>query len=352
MGLKKRILLIADVKGWGGWTRGEYLIKYLSDQFYLQMFTADEFNEWEVNSNKKYFTSKEVKRYMPLAEDGYINFENFKQYVNSIKKMRNFDLYYFLFHTMLVKKSVKRMLRDGEPIITAVTGFPTVKPIFYDRNKNEHNKAIKKFLNLANKCQAIVANNRKTLQDLRGIYTGPSFYTPRGVDQHIFYPMAAEPNRNKKFTVAYVGKPVPEKGLKEFIQPACEIAGCNLIINDRNYTNALPPEEMNKFYNKADAYVVASTIDGTPNPALEAAACGKPIISNPIGNMPEFIQHGKNGFLFKDRNINKYASALRKLMDDRELAFTMGQNARKKILNGWTWRHTCELEREMLRSVL
>jgi glycosyltransferase involved in cell wall biosynthesis len=30
---------------------------------------------------------------------------------------------------------------------------------------------------------------------------------------------------------------------------------------------------------------------------LEAAACGRPIISNQIGNMPEFIKDGWNGFI-------------------------------------------------------
>jgi len=47
------------------------------------------------------------------------------------------------------------------------------------------------------------------------------------------------------------------------------------------------PEEMREFYNSVDVYVVTSSSEGTPNPALEAMACGVPVVSPRVGNMPE-----------------------------------------------------------------
>ena len=152
----------------------------------------------------------------------------------------------------------------------------------------------------------------------KNTYDGQTFYAPRGVDPDVFYP-EKEFEEKKDFVVAYVGKPVYQKGLPDYIKPACDIAGVDLIINDRNYTNALSPNEMRKFYNQADVYIVASTIDGTPNPALEAASCGKPVISNMIGNMPEFIEDGVNGFLV-DMNVNEYVNKINIL---KEISFDL-----------------------------
>ena len=351
MGLK-RILLVTDLRGWGGWTRGQYIKKYLSPDFKIDLMTADQFNVWEGSTNKKLFTIDDVHQFKNghSKDKEYFQFPAFQKFVRQ-KKERNYDLYYFLFHTMLVKKSVKRMLNDGERVVTVVTGFPTLKRIFYGK-KLSVEMANRRFLELSRKCQAIGANNQKSLRDLKSIYDGKTFYVPRGVDPEIFYPMRTEPNTDEKFTVAYVGKPVPEKGLEAYIRPACRKADCRLIVNDRNYTDALPPQEMNLFYNKADVYIVASTIDGTPNPALEAASCGKPIISNPIGNMPEFIKNGHNGFLLKERKVNKYTYALTKLKEDRQLAYDMGMNARQTIIRDWTWKSTCELERNMIKRIL
>ena len=351
----KKIALISDVKGWGGWVRAEYIKKYLSDEFVFHIFDAEGFNNWERNTDRSIFHIDEAIKYSK-HHGKYIGFDKFKEFALRRKPTRHYDLYYFLFHTMLVKQSVKRLL-DNEKVMTIVTGFPTLKNIFYARDFNRE-KAKKNFLSLANRCSAVGANNYKSLDDLKDIYDPQkTFYAPRGVDPEIFYPMTTEFKRKEdewKFTIAYVGKPVPEKGLVEFIRPACEQAGVSIIINDRNYENALSPQEMNEFYNQADAYVVASTIDGTPNPALEAASCGKPVIANEIGNMPEFIKDGKNGFLLKgDMKVERYAQKLRWMKVNQKRTFEMGQNARETIEKKWTWEKVVnQHEREVFRRLL
>ena len=99
-----------------------------------------------------------------------------------------------------------------------------------------------------------------------------------------------------------------------------------------------------------DVFLVASVEDGTPNPALEAAACGRPIISNHIGNMPEFIKDGYNGFLV-DRKIGEYVKKINYFKNNRKELIRMGKNARKTVLENWTWKKQAENYRKMFKKV-
>ena len=312
----KRILLVSDVKGWGGWVRGEYIVKHLSDEFEFTL----------------------------VDNSGFIE-------VMDSKKFLEYDLIYLLFHTMLMKKRVKTLFAYNSNVVTIVTGYPTLKPCFYLLDDETTSFVFK---SLARDCKAIFANNLISLMDLERVKPShlPTYYLPRGVDENIFYP--EETKSNDRFTALYVGKPVPEKGLEEFIIPACKRANVELMVNDRNYTSALNEDQMRKLYNKADCYIVASSIDGTPNPALEAAACGVPIISNEIGNMPEFIKHGENGLLIKNSNktIDKYVYAIKTLKNNRDKCKEMGMEARKTILESWTWKKVLENERKAFREIL
>jgi len=349
--MKKRILLISDVKGWGGWVRAEYIKKHLSDEFEFDIMDDNEFSQFEIKSNPNYFSKADIKKYlesMKLHEGSQMDFDDFSKFHLESRLGNDYDLFYFLFHTMLVKKGVKRFLNGNNKVITIVTGKPVIKECFY--NNRNGREGINNFLKLANKCEAVGANNIISLNELKDVYDGQTFYAPRGVDPDVFYP-EKEFEEREKFIVAYVGKPVFQKGLPDYIKPACDIAGVDLIINDRNYTNALSPNEMRKFYNQADAYIVASTIDGTPNPALEAASCGKPVIANKIGNMPEFIEEGVNGFLV-DMNVNEYVNKINLLKADSKRCFEMGMNARQTILKDWTWEKVTENEREIFRRVI
>ena len=105
------------------------------------------------------------------------------------------------------------------------------------------------------------------------------------------------------------------------------------------------------FYNRIHILAVASRTDGTPNPALEAAACGRPIISVKVGNMPEFIKDGYNGYLLKMRHVDVMAGKLEELKNNIELIEQIGKNARQTVLDGWTWEHSMEYERKALKHI-
>jgi len=206
------------------------------------------------------------------------------------------------------------------------------------------------FLKLANEARAIFVNNMLALRELRTYFDGPSYYVPRGVDEKLFS-YCAYP---KNFAACFVGKGrMPEKGYLSHIVPACQISRTKLISNTKNYRNADTQDKLKEtIYDKASVLLVASTFDGTPNTALEAASCGRPIVANRIGNMPEFIENGKEGFLIP-RKIEAYVEALNWMKNNPIKCERMGIRARKKIEEEWCWKETLNrYERSALKAVL
>ncbi|MDR2489419.1 MAG: glycosyltransferase family 4 protein [Desulfovibrio sp.] len=161
------------------------------------------------------------------------------------------------------------------------------------------------------------------------------FYGPRGVDTDFFSPAALPP---ETFTACWVGnsRSIGQKGL-DLIKKACAIANVPLrYLDSAECQHPLTHDQIrDQYYRKASVYVCASASEGTPNPALEALACGLPVITTRVGNMPELIVEGHNG-IFIQRNVESIVDALHtvKSMDITVLR----ANARDGVLNGWTWK--------------
>jgi len=60
----------------------------------------------------------------------------------------------------------------------------------------------------------------------------------------------------------------------------------------RAFDGRIPHEKMPDWYAGIDMLICASRNEGTPNPVLEACAMGLPVISTPVGLVPEINAHG------------------------------------------------------------
>tara|TARA_Y100000310_G_scaffold345276_1_gene463341 strand:+ start:4243 stop:5139 length:897 start_codon:yes stop_codon:yes gene_type:complete len=194
------------------------------------------------------------------------------------------------------------------------------------------------------------ANNNLILNAIKSHFKN-TYYVPNGVNENFFCPLIH--SQDRKLVVGHVGKPTPWKGFDEIIQPAIKnLPEMQLLTNHRRYKQAVPKEEMRNLYRKMDVFLVASNhSEGTPNPALEAAACGVPIIGTKVGNMPELIKHGVDGFLI-DRNPVAFRDHIQKFIKNRNLSVEMGKVMRQTIVNGWTWKKQADNYRLMFRKVL
>jgi glycosyltransferase involved in cell wall biosynthesis len=290
-GLKK-ILLISDVRGWAWWNKSQYLRHYLHDEFNIDIINVIGPGAAGVPAN------------------GY-------------------DLYFTYGYSYVDR--LKRIPRNKK--MTGVTAHRPENVIRPAMNKTNH----------------VHANSMMLLEEIKR-FNPNAHYVPNGVDENLFRPIKPI-NPSGELIVGHVGKKCKEKGQSQIIQPAIEESGARSYVNTNDYRNKLPYCQMFKKYQDFDIFIVASDEDGTPNPALEAAACGRPIISNRIGNMPEFIRDGYNGFLV-EKNINAYVQKIKWCMEHKEEVVKMGMNARKTVLEGWTWKIQSEKYRKMFKEVL
>lgn len=64
---------------------------------------------------------------------------------------------------------------------------------------------------------------------------------------------------------------------------------------------------------------------------LEAMAHGLPVVSTPVGGIPDAISDGAEGFLVPPGDVAALAERLRRLLCDEQLRSKMGEAARKKV---------------------
>ena len=200
---------------------------------------------------------------------------------------------------------------------------------------------------------AVFMNNRLLFEEFGPRLGLPAYYTPNGVDTGFFQPAEVRtPGRSLRvgWTGSLQNQTAEHRGVHEFIAPAVEAAGAELrlAVREEKWRDR---DEMLDFYHSLDVYVCVSRTEGTPNPCLEAAACGLPVVTTRVGNMPELIRDGENGF-FVERDAADIAEKLRWLRDDPGLRDCLGRAARATAAESWDWRRQAARYEAMFREVL
>ena len=86
-----------------------------------------------------------------------------------------------------------------------------------------------------------------------------------------------------------------------------------------------------RLLSEAAVYALPSYNEGLPVSILEAMACGLPVISTPVGGIPEAIRDGQEGFLVAPGAIDELSSRIIQLLLDSRLRREMGANAKRRL---------------------
>ena len=175
-----------------------------------------------------------------------------------------------------------------------------------------------------------------------------------GVDLKRFHPINEDRFKNiKKRTlkIGWVGNSAWKsdvddfKGVHTILKPAIkelQRKGYNIeeYFADRQ-VRMIPHDKMVNYYSDIDVLVCTSKCEGTPNPVLEAMACGVPVISTRVGIVPDALGEKQSEYILKERSKECLKETIIKFINNLDKIEELREENKKQIQN-WTWKKICK----------
>jgi glycosyltransferase involved in cell wall biosynthesis len=193
-------------------------------------------------------------------------------------------------------------------------------------------------------------------------------YIPNAIDLKII-PEKGIKEYDKQ--IVYVGRLSKEKGVDILIKAFNEInmEECHLLIigdgPEKNFLIKLakgnprihflgykPREEVIKYIKGSNILVLPSRQEGLSTTILEAMACKTPVIATNVGGNPEIIEHMKTGILVTSENIKEIKEAMKLLLENKELAKKIKEEAYNLILKEYEWNKVIEKYLKLYDEIL
>jgi D-inositol-3-phosphate glycosyltransferase len=100
-----------------------------------------------------------------------------------------------------------------------------------------------------------------------------------------------------------------------------------------------PHELLSTYYRAADCCLVPSRSESFGLVALEAAACGTPVVAAAVGGLTTLVQHGRTGYLVEDGDAEAYAKYAAEICQDPLLQAELGAGG-AAMASGYSWSFT------------
>jgi D-inositol-3-phosphate glycosyltransferase len=266
-----------------------------------------------------------------------------------------------------------------------VSTFHTLARVKVEVDEAESHERVRAESDVVRCSDAILANCREEADDLRRHYAAPADrieIVPPGVDHAFFSPghrdgaraalgwgggrMSAIGGRDASQhpVLLFVGRIQPLKGLDVAIRTLAqldrddaelvivggpsglagpsELAKVHALADDLGVRDRVrfvlpqPHHLLSTWYRAADVVLVPSRSESFGLVALEAAACGAPVVASDVGGLRTIIDDGRTGFLVEPRDPSAFAVAVDKLLADPALANEMGAAGAERSRD-FTW---------------
>src|SRR3984957_16288712 len=138
------------------------------------------------------------------------------------------------------------------------------------------------------------------------------------------------------YRLVVVGGPSGPPGEKS-LQRLHDVADARGVREHVHFIAPQPHELLSSYYRAADVCVVPSRSESFGLVALEAAACGTPVVASAVGGLTTLVDHGHTGFLVEAHDPTAYAAAVRRVFDEPLAA---GRLSTASVLRArrYTWR--------------
>jgi len=127
-----------------------------------------------------------------------------------------------------------------------------------------------------------------------------------------------------------------------------EAAGC---LDRAVFARSIPNAEMPGYYAAADVVVTPSLIEATSISVLEAMATARPVVATRVGGLPALVEHGRTGYLVGPGDEAELAARICDLLADPACRTRMGESARRRVLDSFTWDRIAELTVDVYQTL-
>ena len=310
----------------------------------------------------------------PYGEPKGSIYHDLPQFVRNLQSFqRSHGLSYDVVHSHYWLSGWVGNILSREWGVPHITHFHTLAEVKRRARVGEREPALRSTVErqVVQEAHRIVAgtpHERDALVRFYGAQPGKIVVIPCGVDTKRFRPMDQEEARthlglNGAHVVLYVGRIEPLKGVELLLR--C-IAGVEhnseyklLVVGGRlhrdrqlaqlrtlaqelgigekvNFLGSLPQEELPYYYNAADVCVVPSYYESFGLVALEAMACGTPVIARRVGGLLNLVRDGYTGYLIPWHCPDPFAERLEVLLASNSLRKAMGRAAHSWAQQ-WSW---------------
>ena len=200
---------------------------------------------------------------------------------------------------------------------------------------------------------------KEAIVDYCDIEPGKVTVIPPGVDLGRFRPMSQQQSREHlgygdQKNILFVGRLEPLKGIDNLFRAVASLENSesvtlSIVGGDANseeknrlqaiasrmqltdsvrFIGSVSQDELPIHYNAADVCVLPSHYESFGLAALEAAACGRPVVASEVGGLPAIVKNGSTGFLVPPKQSDVMAERLCELLNDDMLRSRMGSAAR------------------------
>jgi glycosyltransferase involved in cell wall biosynthesis len=107
-----------------------------------------------------------------------------------------------------------------------------------------------------------------------------------------------------------------------------------------------------RWYAAADVFALASSSEAQGIVALEAMACGLPVVASAVGGLVGTVEDGRTGYLVPSGHVEPLARRLGDLLSDAQRRQAMGDAARAHVVREFTWQRAVDATLEVYREVL
>ena len=117
-----------------------------------------------------------------------------------------------------------------------------------------------------------------------------------------------------------------EKGLGEAVRAESHRRGLAEAVC---FPGFLGPADKLREFDAHDIYLNTNRVDNMPVSILEAGAFGLPVVATAVGGVPHLLRDGETGLLVPDGDAAAMAQAIRRLLNEQELAVALSTNGRR-----------------------